>query len=291
MATKITWCDETINPVVGCSKESAECDRCYAENMAARLASMGHGQYQSVTSFRRWNGLTAFVESELQKPMRWKAPRSVFVSSMGDLFHKTVPFEWIDEVMRMVWDNPRHTFILLTKRPENMRRYFTGLATAGLTAEASQRLLKNINYAQQDHGWHLRYLRGGALPNLVLGITAGLQDTFNERVPILLDTPAAKRFVSIEPLIAPVELSAFDRGAPFGVIVGGESGNKARYLNPTWVRTLRDQCEAVGVPFLFKQWSDAVIPGRPWEYVDESGFPLLDGKTHTAMIWNTRKSP
>lgn len=287
MGTKIHWTDETINPVVGCSKMSSGCASCYAEIIARRLAAMGLEQYQGVISFGKWNGLTAFVPSELEKPYKWKAHRSVFVSSMGDLFHKTVPFGWVDEVMRMVWDNPRHTFIVLTKRPENMRRYFTGLATSGLTAEASKRLLQNINYARQDHGWHLRYLRGGALHNLVCGVSVEDQQTADDRIPVLLEIPAAKRFISLEPMVGPVSLRPDDLKRLDGVILGGESGNKARYLNPTWVRTIRDQCAEAGTPFMFKQWAQMQ---RTEENLHRpSGFPRLDGKIHTDLAWKVRK--
>lgn len=304
MTTKISWCDETINPVVGCSKISAGCQNCYAENMAARLASMGMGQYQSVTSFRRWNGLTAFVPSELEKPRKWGKPRSIFISSMGDLFHESVAYGWIDEIMRMVWENKQHTFILLTKRPDRMQEYFTGLAKPGTHTVTAKRLLDRMNYAQYDHGWHMRYLKGGSLPNLVLGISVEHQEAADDRIPVLLGTPAAQRFISLEPMVGPVSLRwvcAWPENAPTtaqsptgstdeldglrrldGVILGGESGNKARPLNPEWVRIIRDQCGAAGVPFMFKQWGEWRQAIEVWEPRPFGIFP--DGRYYQAGL-------
>lgn len=309
MSTKISWCDETINPVVGCSKISKGCQNCYAENMAARLASMGKVQYQAVTISRRWNGRAEFVLSELQKPDKWKRPRSIFVCSMGDLFHESVQLEWIDRVMRMAWNNKRHIFILLTKRPVVMHRYFTGLATPGTGTDTAKRLLMNPNYGQQDHGWHMRYLRGDALQNLVLGVSVESQEAADKRIRLLLQTPAARRFVSIEPMLGEVDLyrggwsflsplypppgnkTGWKRGLD-GVILGGESGNKARPLHPEWVRMIREQCSAAGVPFMFKQWGKNVVSehGRPWEYNEAgTGLPELDGKTYSELAWAVKR--
>ena len=298
MATKISWCDETINPIVGCSKISDGCRECYAENMARRLAAMGMGQYQSVTSFGRWNGLTAFVESELQKPLKWKKSRSIFVSSMGDLFHESVPFEWVDAVMVMIGKARQHTFIMLTKRPERMKAYFANRLVSGFTPR---------------EGFTVN-----PLPNLVLGVSVEDQETANERIPVLMQIPSATRFISLEPMVGPVDLdriheSGISEGGSHwelwescldgkrfdpwsdgwadgfprldGVILGGESGSKARSIDPAWVRTIRDQCNDADVPFMFKQWSKAGMPGRPWEYKDETGFPLIDGRTHTELPW------
>ena len=302
MATKIAWCDETINPIVGCSKIGEGCSNCYAESMARRLANIGLEQYKQVTTgtklpgrvtpFGSWNGTTAFVESELQKPYKWRKPRSVFVSSMGDLFHESVRMEQIEQIIGMVAGNPQHTFILLTKRPERMRTCLEKL----------------------DHGFFsaLYQLQAGTavdsdnwpLPNLVLGTSVENQATADERIKALLQIPAAKRFVSIEPMLGEVDLyrggwsflttlipppgnkNGWKRGLD-GVIVGGESGNKARVVNPQWVRTVRDQCATAGVAFMLKQWGNNVLQenGRPWEYNFTNGFPDLDGKEHSALAW------
>lgn len=306
MATKISWCDETINPVVGCSKISEGCLNCYAENMARRLSTMEKKplpQYQSVISFGRWNGLTAFVPSELEKPFGWKKPRSVFVSSMGDLFHDSVSFEWIDAVMQTVIECRQHTFIMLTKRPDRMREYMTKFP------------------------W-------GVMPdNLVMGVSVENQQSADERIPPLLQIRNIRRFISIEPMTGPITLPAEclewnqpAGGCRPGIILGGESGAKTRPMNPVWVRTIRDQCAAAGVPFMFKQWGEWLTnphehgytnlgtlvvsgkkshkwPGEP--FIDPDGFHysaiasmvgaklagrLLDGHTHSELAWKVNES-
>lgn len=270
MATKISWCDETINPIVGCSKISEGCQNCYAENMAARLASMGLGQYQSVTSFRRWNGLTALVSSELEKPFKWKKPRSIFISSMGDLFHETAPPGWHNQIMHMVHGCPQHTFIILTKRAKRMNEYF-------------------VDYAA---------FYGSPAANLVVGVSVENQETADERIPELLNTPAARRFISLEPMTGPVSIDSGRYSYKFGsatkkhdcgihgVILGGESGNRGRRLDPLWVIQVRDQCAAAGVPFMFKQWSH-----ENRNEVDERGFPYLqDNRTHSELAWKVNES-
>lgn len=302
MSSKISWCDETINPVVGCSKISAGCNNCYAENMARRLASIGFAQYQDIIGVERngiikgeWNGSTAFVSSELEKPYKWRKPRSVFVSSMGDLFHKSVWRCWIDDVLRMVAHNSEHTFILLTKRPERMKEYFD-LCDRELVGELTAAY-------QLSHGTDPHDLAANwPLPNLVLGVSVENQQTADERIRVLLQIPAAKRFVSIEPMLDSVDLyrggwsflsplhppsgnkTGWKRGLD-GVIVGGESGNNARPLCASWVRSVRDQCSAAGVPFMFKQASRHAMT-RDWEL--ENGFPTLDYRIHTDLPWSVR---
>lgn len=313
MPTKISWCSDTINPVVGCSKLSAGCQNCYAASMARRLAAMHKPQYEEVILQRHepttdtvklggWNGQTAFVPSELEKPYKWKKPKTIFISSMGDLFHESVDTRWIDKVMHAVHHNPKHSFIFLTKRPVIMKLYFD-------------------RYVE---------LYGSVAANLILGVSVEDQATANKRIPVLLNTPAARRFVSIEPMIGLVNLERLhvggSRGLHFyhnalngdewqesdvfgggpslypedhpewvrldGVVLGGESGPKARPLDPEWVRLARDQCEAAGVPFMFKQAS-----GRNsdhWrQYCDghsllSDGFPVLDGRIHRALAWEAK---
>lgn len=279
MGTKISWCDETINPVVGCCKVSAGCANCYAEKMAARLAAMGKEQYQDVVHLGKWNGLCRYVPSELLKPLAWKAPRSIFISSMGDLFHELMPYGHLDMVMATVAMCPQHTFIALTKRPKQMQKYF-----------------------KSAHGVGYKPLK-----NLVLGVSVEDQATADERIPILLQIRAAKRFVSIEPILGPVDLMNLNgpgscryqvltpikndndsaRPALDGVILGGESGlsHKARQLHGDWVRTIRDQCNVADVPFMFKQDSCWAVTFDK----AENGFPILDGCTHTALAWEVRK--
>jgi len=339
MATKISWCDETINPVVGCSKISEGCNNCYALKMAYRLRSMGNTDYQRVTvggGVHMWNNETVFRPAELEKPYRWRKPRSIFISSMGDLFHESVWRSWIDDVMRMVANNSQHTFIFLTKRPERMKQYFD-LCDSELVEQLTA--FYQLSHGTDPHNLAVNW----PLPNLVLGVTAEDQKTADERIHVLLQIPAAKRFVSIEPMLGEIDLyrggwsflnklipppgnkSGWKRGLD-GVILGGESGSKARPLQPEWVRKVRDQCAAAGVPFMFKQWGEwltnphdhgyenlgtLVVSGKKFHkwpggpFVDPDGFHysaiasmvgtklagrLLDGRTHSDLPWTVNDS-
>lgn len=268
MGTKIEWCTETYNPIVGCSKVSPGCDNCYAEKMAKRLAHMGVYQYQNVLNhewikdedgdytdcirYDKWSGETYLVKEALDKPLHWKKPRMIFVTSMGDLFHESVPFEWIDKVFSIIQKCKQHTFLILTKRPERMRQYF------------------------QDY-CRIRY----PYLNIWLGVTCENQELADKRILILLDIPAAKRFVSVEPLLSNIDLTyiklidgdyldAINGMEYFSVdhttkqdsrqvnkldwvICGSESGSGRRECNEHWVRSLRDQCVKAKVPFFLKQ--------------------------------------
>lgn len=264
MSTKIEWCEETWNPIIGCSHVSPGCDNCYAERMAGRLANMPqqHENYSKVVRWGqhpktdmyyasgKWDGKTHLVESALEKPLRWKKPRTIFVCSMGDLFHESVEWNWITKVIRVIEDSPQHTFLILTKRPERMLIYF--------------------QQVWQEYGWK-------HIDNLWLGVTAENQDQADKRIPILLNIPAAKRFVSIEPMLSEVNIEiwihdsncTYDIRREAGcicsepreacidwVIVGGETGPNSRPMHPDWVRYVRDQCQSAGVPFFFKQWGE-----------------------------------
>lgn len=325
--SKIHWTDETINSVVGCSKISAGCQNCYAENMARRLAAMGKVQYQLVTAHGAWEGRTHFVPSELEKPYRWKKPRTIFIGSMGDLFHESVPFEWIDQVAALIGLYSQHTFILLTKRPQRMLEYFSS---------DRKRLVEEHQIPRRyDLGRRQGIFTSFPPPNIVVGVSVEDQETADERIPLLLKTSAAKRFISLEPMIGPVDLmnlkgpgncryqclkpivsdNDYRRPGLDGVILGGESGPKARPLDPAWVRMVRDQCAAASVPFMFKQWGEWV----QWGGLDCDGVRhlnldqmnakykqgphcmyrvgkklagnLLDGRTHTELAWKTKKTP
>lgn len=252
----IGWCDETWNPIIGCSKLSPGCQNCYAERMATRLASMGTRGYGDVVNNGRWNGKTALVESELDKPLRWKTPRRIFVCSMGDLFHVSVKNEWIDLVFAAAAIYSQHTFMMLTKRPSRMLQYMS--AGDELWCDRWPRSMAQICGECEPTIFPLR--------NVWLGVTAENQEQANKRIPVLLDTPAAKRFVSIEPMIGPVDLY---RGgftflekltSPSGrkydcldwVICGPENGPHKRPFNLDWARRVRDDCAAAGVPFWYK---------------------------------------
>jgi protein gp37 len=250
--TKISWTDETWNPIVGCSKISEGCQNCYAEKMAHRLACMGVDGYDRAVAsgpnefISQWSGTAAFVESRLDKPLKRKKPTTYFVCSMGDLFHESVPDEWIDKVFAVMARCPQHTFQVLTKRADRMLDYFHS-PLGGIPWKANR-------------DWY------EPLPNVMLGVTAENQATADERIPILLCTPAAARFVSVEPMLGPVDvgraaskiynhpLGGMSGGPKIGwVICGCESGPKRRPMYLDWARDLQQQCETAGVPFFMKQ--------------------------------------
>ncbi len=286
--TKIEWTDATWNPITGCSVVSPGCTNCYAMKLAGgRLR--GHPSRKGLTIPSKagpvWTGEVRLNEEWLDQPLHWREPRRVFVCAHGDLFHEAVPDEWIDGVFAVMALCPQHTFQVLTKRPSRMREYIdrrTETDDQGYPAEAI-RVCMTVRAAKPG-----KYCKSivWPLPNVWLGTSVEDQVRANERIPPLLETPAAVRFVSAEPLLAQVAI--FDMDGPVDVpdgvpspihwvIVGGESGSGARPMHPEWARGLRDQCQAVGVPFFFKQWgtwvpNDAafradVVPGavrHPW---------------------------
>lgn len=282
--SNIEWTDKTWNPIIGCSPISPGCKECWAKKMAYRLMHMPYTDYyqfvlddngeEDPDLFRNipeWNGQTHFVKSALEKPLKRQKPTKYFVCSMGDLFHENVPFEWVDKVMAIIAQCEQHTFQILTKRPLRMKEYFT--------SNWQCRILNHVK-REEGQGFILKTVNGGKLPNLWLGVTTENQEQANKRIPYLLKTPAAVRFVSVEPLLGPIDfyditldsefyhtlkgfgdISLGSRGYVIGlkldwVICGGESGPKARPIHPNWVRSLRDQCKDAGVPFFFKQWGE-----------------------------------
>jgi protein gp37 len=220
--TTIEWTDATWNPVAGCTVITAGCTNCYAMRMAARLAAMGQPKYRGLTrkSGRRyvWTGKIRCDENSLDAPRSWTKPRRVFVNSMSDLFHEDVPVPFIRKVWHVMQDTPRHTYQILTKRPERM------LEIAGSLP---------------------------LLPNVWLG-TSVEDDRVLDRIDALRRVPAAIRFVSFEPLIGSV--ASADLTAIHWVIVGGESGPRARLMAPEWVEEIETMCRATHVAFFFKQW-------------------------------------
>jgi protein gp37 len=262
--TSIEWTDQTWNPVTGCDKVSPGCDHCYAEGIAHRFA--GTPQFP--------NGFGVTLRPErLDEPLHWRKPRRVFVNSMSDLFHADIPDEFIARVFATMARAPQHTFQILTKRPGRMR---------SLLADDPQKLLEaTADEATADaiYGAHW------PLPNVWLGVSAEDQKWANVRIPVLLDTPAAVRFVSAEPLLGPIDMRMWLEDDPTRfvvppldwVIVGGESGPGARPVHPDWVFSLRDQCVDADVPFLFKQWG-AWMPNGAWR--KDTGRPATSPREH-----------
>jgi protein gp37 len=262
--TGIEWTDATWNPIRGCSRVSEGCRNCYAEGVARRFNGEGL-PYEGLTTIGRWNGTVRVVESALDQPLRWKRPRKIFVNSMSDLFHESLPFADIARIFAVMQLAQLHTFQVLTKRAERMRDFFRWLETS----EGKQAWLKAV-VTTSDVGKGTTESWSTAWPfrNVWLGVSVENQAAAEERIPLLLETPAAVRFLSCEPLLGPVDLArladdelgakwnAIASGRLHWVIAGGESGKRARPMHASWARSLRDQCSAVGVPFFFKQWGE-----------------------------------
>lgn len=279
-ATSIEWTDATWNPVRGCSRVSPGCEHCYAEGVAARFSGPGLPYEglarRSSRGLPQWTGEVRLVPEHLADPLRWTRPRRVFVNSMSDLFHEKLADEVIDSVFAVMLLSPRHTFQVLTKRADRMRRYFERLGAYALILRAADRIrAEHPELAQVG----ISDPRLVPAPWIWLGVSVEDQQRADERIPDLLCTPAAVRFVSYEPALGPVDFSpwVFDREAAiekamFGaaamsqdqadaviecsldwVIVGGESGPRARPFDVAWALRVVDQCEAAGVACFVKQ--------------------------------------
>lgn len=316
MSTKINWCDETWNPVSGCTPAGVGCAHCYAKRVAERFPAVHGVEFSSKSLTSTATRPVPFScvlchPERLSIPEHWRKPRAIMCPSMGDLFHQDVPLSFIRDVLGVMDRCLQHTFIVLTKRPERAREVLGD--------------------------WTKVY-------NLVLGVSCSTQEEADRAIPILLDTRANRRIVSLEPLVEPVGLSVvrrrdgwnidalrgvyschhdegFDHPAALeehdggprldGVIVGGESGPGARPMHPDWVRLLRNQCECAGVPFFFKQWGEwahgsilrdspggiplnlARLPHLPCAVGQFARVGLrragriLDGRTLDALCWDT----
>lgn len=325
--SKIEWTDATWNPLRGCSKVSEGCRNCYAAGVAARFSGPGmayEGLAKQTSHGPEWTGVIKLVPEALEQPLKWKRPRRIFVNSMSDLFHKGVPFDYIDRVFAVMALAPQHTFQILTKRPERMREYVntpdrdekigwqaheiyeeTGKGDYALIPSLTTRagIISDISFLEHPNAW--------PLPNVWLGTSVENQQAADERIPHLLQTPAAVRFLSCEPLLGPVNLRNMDvesagcnewcfidalagkqndMGRPCEcvpkidwVIVGGESGHKARPMHPDWLSSLRDQCVSAGVAFHFKQWGEWI----DWnEWID---MPISESQKYMHTEFNSIK--
>lgn len=293
--TAIEWADATWNPIRGCTRVSEGCRYCYAEGLAARFSGPGQpfeGLAAMVTGKDghrpRWTGKIAWAPNVLLEPVKWQQPRTIFVNSMSDLFHEAVLVEHIDQIIAVMALAPRHVFIVLTKRPDVMRRYLSDPAMpervrAQLLTPAPDSPLDKAGKGEKPRVTAVEIIAAaqaisaGPLHNLWLGTSVENQEAADARIPELLETPAAKHIVSAEPLLGPInfnlidptyvkgKLSSFTQALPDPndpceknhldwVISGGESGLGGRPMHPDWARSIRDQCVAADVPFFFKQW-------------------------------------
>jgi protein gp37 len=304
----IEWTDATWNPLRGCSRVSAGCQHCYAEGVAARFSGPGlpyEGLIHPTT--RGWNGKIRLVPEVMDQPIRWKRPRRIFVNSMSDLFHEWVPDSYIAAVFAVMAATPHHVYQILTKRPGRMLLWLKSWMQASPYPKMHECLKGVIGYhhprrpAITDGPW--------PLPNVWLGVSVENQVTADERIPLLLQCPAAVRWLSCEPLLGRVDLcdhlgmwwnqtmGCFEGNGPrinasrfagqqsLGwVVAGGESGRGARPMHPDWARSLREQCAAAGVPFFFKQWGEwaptdrwSPYAGAPAQIaIDRQGAPVDD---------------
>jgi protein gp37 len=243
--------DTQWNPVQGCTPASEGCAHCWARSMHERFHAEPFSDVRT-------------LPDRLSKPLHWRKPRVVFVCNTSDLFHEAVPFEFIAAVFGVMAACPQHTFLTLTKRPERMREFF-GWAHRPRGCDVD-RFVQQEAWSRVD-GFPLHRIKGTfkehawPLPNVWLGVTVENQARANERIPLLLQTPAEHRWVSAEPLLGGIDLEgAFTRLGFDGVdqvIVGGESGH--RPCNVEWIRSLRDQCRAAGVPCYVKQLGSWVV--------------------------------
>lgn len=258
--SKIQWTEKTWNPVVGCTRVSPGCQHCYAERMAKRLIAMGQDKYTgTVDKNGRWTGVLNFDHNSLSIPLRHKKPEVWFVDSMSDLFHEQVSQEWLIEVWKVMRDTPQHTYQILTKRADVMEERVKGLVETF-----------------------------GILPNVWLGVSVENQEYADKRIYHLINTPAAIRFLSCEPLLGLVDLSYWlikyhesQKVRPWHidwVIIGGESGPGARPFHLEWARGIIDECQAADVAVFMKQ-----VGSNP--VMDNVGYPIKDHKGGDMSEW------
>ncbi|MBB3297851.1 MULTISPECIES: phage Gp37/Gp68 family protein [unclassified Rhizobium] len=305
--TKIEWTDATWNPITGCSVVSPGCTNCYAMKLAGtRLKHIPSraGLTRDTKAGPVWTGEVRFNEQWLDEPLRWKRPRMIFVCAHGDLFAEGVPDDWIDRVFAVMALSQHHIFQVLTKRPERMRTYVREMQRC--FEDDHREFSRRWGAAAADAAGSPCAAgaiedRAYPLPNVWLGVSVEDQKRADERIPILLDTPAAIRWISAEPMLGPIDLnnicftdgdaeirydaltgeawvensqsaSAYDCGLPFldWIVAGGESGTDCRPMHPHWAHALRDQCYDAGAPFLFKQWGNWIVASHDNGHYDSA---------------------
>ncbi|MFC7794579.1 DUF5131 family protein [Streptomyces cinereoruber] len=294
--TTIEWTDRTWNPISGCTQISAGCDNCYAKTIAERFrggAAFPHGFDIQIRP------------DKVNAPLTWRKPAKVFVNSMSDLFHADIDRTWIADIFAVMAAVPRHTFQVLTKRHARMRSLLTD------PTFVDQVRSRAIGKGLTPDAW------AWPLPNVWLGVSVEDQKWADIRIPALLDTPAAIRWISAEPLLGPIDLTNVGtlnvlRGDSTGhenglhwvdgptinwVVAGGESGHGARPAHPDWFRTLRNQCAQEHIPFLFKQhgaWADrTTLTGDQraaasiWDDKRVTYVHPVDGRTQSHGDWGS----
>jgi protein gp37 len=240
----IAWTDATWNPTTGCTKISDGCVNCYAERLSLRLYKMGVEKYKNKFKL-------TLHEDALNIPLKWRNPKKIFVNSMSDLFHKDVPFNFIDRIFNVMKQANWHQFQILTKRPERM-------------LEFTKKYYKK------------------PVSNVLLGTTVE-NSKYKKRIDILRKVPAKTRFLSIEPLLGP--MGKLNLKGINWVIVGGESGKNHRPMKPEWIREIRNQCIEKNTPFFFKQWGGStfksggrILDGKYWNQYPEITNTIIPPK-------------
>jgi protein gp37 len=304
--TSIEWTEKTWNPIRGCSVLSAGCTNCYAMRTAHRFSGPG-GRYEGLTRARKslgpvWTGEVRIVPAKIDEPLRWRAPVRIFVNSMSDLFHESIPEAWIDLVWAVMVLAPHHTFQILTKRPHRMRAYLTA-------PDLYDRVLRAAEVLRRERpkltGVCVENPRTRPRPWIWLGVSVEDQKTADERIPLLLECPAAVRWVSYEPALGPVDFdderdwltplrllpapgavggvpvmvsttsAGVPRHAPLDwIVIGGESGPGARPFDLAWARSTIAQCRTAGTACFVKQLGARPVTDHPME-----PGALIDAKT------------
>lgn len=271
----IQWTETTWNPVVGCKRVSAGCDHCYAFQLHdQRHIAWKRGRWDSAPAqYHKPFSTVQLLPERLSDPLHWRKPRRVFVNSMSDLFHDDVPDEFILQVFSVMAATQQHTYQILTKRPQRMREW-----------------------CWQHQGWVPRGLRPGwdgsflmPLRNVWLGVSVENQAAADERIPLLIQTPAAVKFLSCEPLLGDIDLRLPPYGYPDPgvdwVIIGGESGPHARRMEWSWVGSLMKQCKAADVPLFMKQFGTVWAKFYGWR--DRHGGDISEWQED----WRVREFP
>lgn len=309
MASKIEWTGDTWNPLIGCDKVSAGCKNCYAIKTAwirqhnPAMAEKYAGVVEKTANGSlNWTGKISMHNASLEKPFRKSQPTVYFVNSMSDLFHKDVPLLFIADVFAVMSLTERHTYQVLTKRIDRAAEVLNSDEFKEALTNACNRLHHEfIKPLEQAVYFHDEVMADYPLPNVWIGTSVEDQKAADERIPYLLQIPAAVRFLSCEPLLDEVNLTGYTSSSIGWVIAGGESGKGARPMHPDWVRLLRDQCNKANIPFFFKQWGEYTpvhdlrcnepgIKGKQWYTFDpetsvckvgkKAAGRLLDGQLH-----------
>ena len=308
----ISWTDSTWNIINGCSIVSPGCKNCYAMRWGWRIAHHPNPKVREIragltrkTKSGRivWTGDVRMHTPWLHDPIRWRKPRNVFVCAHGDLFHEHVPVEWIQSVFGIMAVANWHKYQCLTKRPDRMQEL---LSSDWFWDKVRNYAVKHSCF-KRTGSWsdsEAEWRAPNPLPQVCLGTSIEDQKRADERIPFLMNTPAAVRFISAEPLLAPVDITPWTACGSCGdnrhmtidpdwscgelhknsldwVIVGGESGPGSRPMHPDWAREIRDACADASIPFHFKQWGNWFPKQSPVDHLDKRGIIIRrDGKCH-----------